>query len=129
MSQSQLARQLDEDFNLLTADSLAVHPANPQPKRVRRIKIKYGTLLCSVLLLCLVVNVVGLHWEIIQLNQEINVKTQEKQQLLAYQEELQEDMKMVQSGNYIEKLAREKLGMIKPGENPVITTNPGDIRN
>lgn len=125
MSRSQRVRQWNK--NLVSRIAI---PANPQKKKPERsIKIKYGSLLCSVLLLCLIVNVLGLHWEIIQLNQEIDMKAVEKQQLAAYHDELQEDLKLVQSGDYIEKLAREKLGMIKPGENPVITTNPGDIRN
>ncbi len=123
MLRSPQTKQLNKDPAALTA-----LPDSPKKKPVRRIKIKYGSLLCSILLLCLVVNVIGLHWEIVRLNQEISMRTEEKQELFTYQKELQEDMKMVQSGNYIEKLAREKLGMIKPGENPVITTSK-DIKN
>lgn len=125
MPLSQRTKEWNNDLN-----SIAVHPGNNHRfKRVRRIKIKYGTLLCAVLVLCVFVNLVQFHWEIVKLDKEIDVQVQEKQQLLTYQTQLEEDMEMVKSGDYIEKLAREQLGMVKPGEKPVETTNSGDISN
>jgi cell division protein DivIC len=121
------ARQLEWDNDI---DPIAVHPKTPRPKKVKRIKVKYGTVLCSLLVLMVSVNIVQLHWEIVKLDKEIELQAQQKQKLLTYQKELQEDMRLVQSGDYIEKLAREQLGMVKPGENPVMTTtNSGDINN
>lgn len=35
-------------------------------------------------------------------------------------EKLQDEMKLAEDNKYIEKLAREKLGLIKEGETPVI---------
>lgn len=38
-------------------------------------------------------------------------------------QKLQDEVKMSKSEMYIEKLAREKLGLIKPGETPVISSS------
>lgn len=38
-------------------------------------------------------------------------------------QKLQDEVKMSKSETYIERLAREKLGLIKPGETPVINSN------
>lgn len=38
---------------------------------------------------------------------------------------LREELRMVQSDAYIEKTAREKIGLIKPGETRVIPVEPG----
>lgn len=123
----QHARQLEWQNN---AESVTALPKAPRRKKVKGIKIKYGTLLCSLLVLWVFGNLAQLHWQIIKLDKEIEIQTQQKQQLLTYQAQLEEDLKMVESGEYIEKLAREQLGMIKPGENPVMTTtNLGDNTN
>jgi len=124
---SQHARQLEWNDELEPVSAL---PKAPRPKKVRRIKIKYGTMFCSLLVLWVFVNLVQLHWQIVQLDKQIELQTKQKQELLIYQAELKEDMALVQSGDYIEKLAREQLGMVKPGENPVITaTDSGDNTN
>jgi len=124
---SQHARQLEWNDELEPVSAL---PKAPRPKKVRRIKIKYGTMFCSLLVLWVFVNLVQLHWQIVQLDKQIELQTKQKQELLIYQAELKEDMALVQSGDYIEKLAREQLEMVKPGENPVITaTDSGDNTN
>lgn len=38
---------------------------------------------------------------------------------------LQEELRMIQSDAYIEKEAREKLGLIKPGETRIVPVKPG----
>ena len=127
MQLSQHARQLEWNDELEPVSAL---PKAPRPKKVRRIKIKYGTMFCSLLVLWVFVNLVQLHWQIVQLDKQIELQTKQKQELLIYQAELKEDMALVQSGDYIEKLAREQLEMVKPGENPVITaTDSGDNTN
>ncbi len=123
-----LLSQHDRDYNdeLNTVVQLQ---KKRRPKR-KRIKIKYRALLCAVIVLCLSVNLIQLNWQIVKLDKEIDMQKQQKQQLLTYQAQLKEDMKMVQKGDYIEKLAREQLRMVKPGEKPVVTkNNSGDISN
>lgn len=54
---------------------------------------------------------------------QINAKTVETQNKKIQNQELQDEIKMAQSDKYTEKLAREKLGLIKEGEIPVINGN------
>lgn len=37
---------------------------------------------------------------------------------------LKEDIEYVASDEYVEKIAREKLGLVKPGEIPIVVTTP-----
>jgi len=39
--------------------------------------------------------------------------------------QLRDQLKLVQSDSYIEQMAREKLGLVKPGESRIITVEPG----
>lgn len=51
---------------------------------------------------------------------QINSYGHELQKLKEKNQELNDEVKMSKSDTYIEKLAREKLGLIKEGETPVI---------
>ncbi|MBC2580879.1 septum formation initiator family protein [Clostridium sp. DJ247] len=53
---------------------------------------------------------------------EIFEKQMEQQKIKEKNEELQDEVKMSKTDMYIEKLARERLGLIKRGETPVIDT-------
>lgn len=50
---------------------------------------------------------------------------QQMQELQQKNASLREELRMVQSDAYIEKTAREKIGLIKPGETRVIPVEPG----
>ncbi|MGE5628199.1 MAG: FtsB family cell division protein [Solirubrobacterales bacterium] len=54
------------------------------------------------------------------IGKEIKVKQQEEQLAKDKNQKLQDEIKMSKSDAYIEKLARERLGLIKEGETPVI---------
>lgn len=54
--------------------------------------------------------------------QDIQQQVQELQQKNAA---LREELHMVQSDAYVEKTAREKLGLVKPGETRVVPVPPG----
>lgn len=54
--------------------------------------------------------------------QNIQQQVQEMQQKNA---SLREELHLVQSDAYIQKTAREKLGLIKPGETRVVPVSPG----
>jgi cell division protein FtsL len=56
----------------------------------------------------------------IKIRKELNVRQQELTKLQEKNEKLQDEVKMSKTDDYIEKLARERLGMIKDGETPVI---------
>ncbi|MCG4571251.1 septum formation initiator family protein [Clostridium cochlearium] len=55
-----------------------------------------------------------------------NINTQIAEKSLEYEEvkmknqKMLEEIDMTKTNDYIEKLAREKLGLVKPGENTVV---------
>ncbi|ERI93123.1 putative cell division protein FtsL [Clostridiales bacterium oral taxon 876 str. F0540] len=55
----------------------------------------------------------------IKIRKELNTRQQELTKLQEKNQKLQDEVKMSQTDDYIEKLARERLGMIKDGETPV----------
>lgn len=56
----------------------------------------------------------------IKIRKELNVRQQELTKLQEKNEKLQDEVKMSKTDDYIERLARERLGMIKDGETPVM---------
>lgn len=50
---------------------------------------------------------------------EINVKQQELEKVKEKNQKLQDDVNMTKTDAYYEKLARERLGLVKQGEAPV----------
>lgn len=63
--------------------------------------------------------------QIIMHKQKVELKkyTVELEKIKEENEKLQDEVKLSQSLNYIEKLAREKLGLVKEGEAPVIDSS------
>lgn len=55
-----------------------------------------------------------------KIQKQINTTNIESQQKKAENQKLQDQVKMAQSDKYSEELAREKLGLVKQGEIPVI---------
>jgi len=51
---------------------------------------------------------------------QINTLTVDKQKVTEKNQKLQDEIKLSKTDGYIEKLARERLGLIKKGETPVI---------
>lgn len=68
-------------------------------------------------------------YQIWQLKGEISQYNQQKEELLMEQQELQNELAALQEPEMIEKIARESLGMVKPGEIliiPAIPAIPGE---
>ncbi|BAF58369.1 hypothetical membrane protein [Pelotomaculum thermopropionicum SI] len=59
------------------------------------------------------------------LQKNVDSIQQEVQELKQKNAALREELQMVQSDAYIEKTAREKLGLVKPGETRVVPVPPG----
>lgn len=55
-----------------------------------------------------------------RIGKEVKAQQQEEQLAKDKNQKLQDEIKMSKSDAYIEKLARERLGLIKEGETPVI---------
>ncbi|ATW26997.1 FtsB family cell division protein [Candidatus Formimonas warabiya] len=61
------------------------------------------------------------------INQEIAGYVQEKNDLIREQKNLQQEINLLQNKSYIERIAREDLGLIKPGETLLVPGHPGDM--
>lgn len=57
------------------------------------------------------------------INRQIEQMAQEENSVLSKNQKLKDEVNMSKSDSYIEKLARERLGLIKPGETPVIDSS------
>lgn len=58
-----------------------------------------------------------------RIQSRIEDKAVESQKIKSQNEKLQNEIKISQSDKYSEKLAREKLGLIKEGEIPVVNSS------
>ncbi|BDR68396.1 hypothetical protein K144316041_26650 [Clostridium tetani] len=54
------------------------------------------------------------------INAQIAEKTLEHEEVKIKNQKMLEEIDMTKTNDYIEKLAREKLGLVKPGENTVV---------
>lgn len=66
-------------------------------------------------------------YKINQLDAQIRALEMEKEAVLAEQNRLLEQKQLVMSPEYVEKLARENLGLVKPGEKVVLFAKPGEV--
>lgn len=57
------------------------------------------------------------------INRQIGQVEQEEQSVMDKNQKLKDEVKLSKSDSYIEKLARERLGLVKPGETPVIDSS------
>ena len=61
--------------------------------------------------------------KISRIKKDISINGNKLEQLKEKNLKLQDEIKMSKSEIYVEKLARERLGLIKPGETPVINSS------
>ncbi|HZK86095.1 MAG TPA: septum formation initiator family protein [Desulfosporosinus sp.] len=88
-----------------------------QPRNKPRFQLRFST----IFVLCIMVAVVGSSsWQIWQLRSQVEGKlahlNQEKRTLLQQEKVLRDEIALLNTDRYIEKLAREKLGLVKRGE-------------
>jgi len=61
------------------------------------------------------------------MDQEIASYLQKKNELLEEQEKLKAEIALLENKSYIERIAREDLGLIKPGETLLVPGEPGKL--
>ncbi|MHB0884402.1 MAG: FtsB family cell division protein [Bacillota bacterium] len=101
----------------------------PKPRRRRgayRIRVRFGRLLVVVFLLYGVSVFAAQEVRVHRLRaQEAGVQA-EIRQLQQANQGLQEQVNQARTDEYIEKVAREQLGLVKEGEIPYFNGTPGD---
>ena len=89
-------------------------------KKNKNLKIISVVLIIGIFSVSLIKQVVVLR----RIKKEISTQTQELEQLKEKNIKLQAELDRAQGNNeYLEKLARERLGLIKEGEQQIITNN------
>lgn len=89
-------------------------------KKNINLKVIIVVLILGVFSICLIKQLTVLR----RIKNDIAVQTQELQELKEKNIKLQAELDRAQSNNeYLEKLARERLGLIKEGEQQVISDN------
>lgn len=93
--------------------------------RKRRKIPKYFKLLSSVLGVYLLFAFLAGGYEIWQLKKQLEQIDLEKKMLLEQRTQLEQDIKALQEPEIIERIARESLGLVKPGETVIVPAIPG----
>ncbi|WP_138203439.1 FtsB family cell division protein [Haloimpatiens lingqiaonensis] len=88
-----------------------------------RKKINFKKVIVAVLVVYILGIFISQQVTIAKIKEENNQKKQELSTLKKKNNELQDQVNMSKSDNYIEKIAREKLNFIKKGETPVINNS------
>ena len=96
-------------------------PASPSPKKKRP---RYLELFAAVLGLYLLFSFLVGGYQVWQLKKQIQMLENEQKYLLEQQGGLKNEIESLNNPEIIERIARESLGMVKPGETVVIPAIP-----
>ena len=87
----------------------------------RKQKVKFIIFLLIFMNVCYIF--ISQQVKMYSINRQIEQMAQEENSVLSKNQKLKDEVNMSKSDSYIEKLARERLGLIKPGETPVIDSS------
>lgn len=120
-------------LELVTAPGETELPKSPPIIHVKKKpqKKKFFSRLPTLLLLAAVIYILGifggLKLELYRADNQISELQQRKEQLLAEHEQLLKEKEKLNNPVYIERRARESLGLIKPGEKVLTPAKPGQV--
>ncbi|MDR7484614.1 MAG: septum formation initiator family protein [Armatimonadota bacterium] len=83
-----------------------------------------GPLAAGALLLALTAVLAGAYWDGYQLRREAMRLAREREQLQRRNAQLREEIRLLGEPGYIERIAREQLGLLRPDEIAVILVQP-----
>lgn len=117
---------------------VTAHDETELPKSLPVIHVKkkprqpqFFSRLRTLLLLAVVIYILGifggLKLELYRADNQILELQQRKEQLLAEHEQLLKEKEKLNNPAYIERRARESLGLIKPGEKVLTPAKPGQV--
>ena len=110
-SQARQPQQNNRPISTQQNPSPRVQPPKPLHKRIR-----WKKLALSIFALYIILNLIGGIFSIIELKQQQSEVEARLKQAYLEQAELQRQIDYMNSETAIERAAREKLGLIKPGE-------------
>jgi cell division protein DivIC len=83
-----------------------------------------GPAFAVTLLLALAVAFGSAYWDAYQIRREAADLARERERILQENTQLLEEIRLLNTPEYVERLAREQLGLVKPGEIAVILVQP-----
>jgi cell division protein FtsL len=86
-----------------------------------------GPLTAGAVLLVVVAAFGGAYWDAYRLRREEAELTRQLEELHRQNTRLREEIRLLHTPEYIERLAREQLGLVKPGELAVIVVQPAPV--
>ncbi|MGI6678163.1 MAG: FtsB family cell division protein [Dehalobacterium sp.] len=113
------AADVDEPLSIMNK----VQKAKKKPKF--RIKKRFVLLVGLVVYVCF--NFGQQYYAMYQMDQEIVKYQQIKDELIQEQKELEAELALLEDRSHIERIAREDLGLIKPGEILLVSGEPGKL--
>lgn len=87
-------------------------------------RIKFKSIILTLIILYVGGIFISQQVTMYKIKKQIESSKIEEQKLKEKNQRLQDEVKMSKSDAYMEKLARERLGLIKKGEIPVINSSP-----
>lgn len=98
-------------------------PAAARRATARKIRLRGRTLFLLALLLYCLVLAARAEWQIYHLRRELALAQERRQGLLEQRQTLEKELRRLADPAYLERVAREELGLVRPGEVLII---PGD---
>lgn len=106
------------------ANAQARRPILP-PGPPRRLVPRWaGPLVAACVLLAVAAAFGGAYWDGFKVRRELGGVVQERDTLKKLNAQLREEIRLLNTPEYIERVAREQLGLIRPGEIAVILVRP-----
>ena len=93
----------------------------------RKVKWNAKRLICTLLVLYIAANFGYWHFKINRANVQIENLELKKMALKLEKTQLEEKKELVQEEKYVEQMARESLGLVKPGEKLILLAEPGEV--
>lgn len=87
---------------------------------------KLPAVVLSLLLVYLVISFCSQFSKLSSMQKDVRNIQQQVLEMQQKNETLREELRLAQSDAYIEKTAREKIGLVKPGETRIVTVVPGN---
>lgn len=111
-----------------TIDNVVEHPRNRQKKKRRSFRFSSSKLPLVVVFLLLVYVAVSLGGKfdaLAGMQRDLQAMQAEVEELREVNRELSRQLELLRSDAYVEQVAREKLGLVKPGETRIVPVPPG----
>lgn len=105
----------------------AQHMPLPPGARRRPVPRWIGPVVAVGLVFVLAVVFRGAYWDVYQLRRETAELMREREMLRRQNAQLREEIRLLNTPEYIERIAREQLGLVRPDEMAIILVRPTPV--